>query len=168
MENSKIKNYHAKLDRSLLSRDRVRSSEDDHYMEFVDEIRDVVYINDSRSTGISATHNSIEAVEAPVVLITGGDDRDNDYSVLARLTKQKIVAVVYLGADSNKILQHFSTHSILFAKAYDLKEAVAIAGSYSKQGDVVLFSPACPSYHEHDNYKNRGNEFKSLVKRLIA
>lgn len=165
-ENNKIKNYHAKLDLSLLARDRVRSSEDDHHMEFVDEVSGIAYINDSRSISLMATRNSLEAIETSVILITGGDDRDNDYSVLTQQIKQKVVAVIYLGENGDKILKHFSAHSMLFAKAQNTKEAVQIAHAYSRSGDVVLFSPACPSYHAHDNYKNRGNEFKAIIKEL--
>jgi UDP-N-acetylmuramoylalanine--D-glutamate ligase len=165
-ENNKIKNYHEKLDLSLLSRERVRSSEDDHHMEFVDEINGIAYINDSISIRITATRNSLEAIETSVVLIVGGDDRDNDYSVLSQQIKKKVVAMIYLGSYSDKILKHFSTHSMLFAKAVSIREAVQIASAYSKSGDVVLFSPACPSYHTFDNYKNRGNEFKEVIKGL--
>jgi UDP-N-acetylmuramoylalanine--D-glutamate ligase len=165
-ENNKIKNYHEKLDLSLLSRERVRSSEDDHHMEFVDELSGIAYINDSRSILLTATRNSLEAIETSIVLIIGGDDRDNDYSVLTQQVKQKVVAIIYLGVDSNKILKHFSAHTMFFAKADNVKEAVQIASVYSRSGDVVLFSPACPSYHAFDNYKNRGNEFKEIIRNL--
>jgi UDP-N-acetylmuramoylalanine--D-glutamate ligase len=167
-EIDKIKNYHAKLDLNLLSRDRVRSSEDDHHMEFVDEISGIAYINDSKSIRLTATRNSLEAIETSVVLIVGGDDRDNDYSILAQQVKQKVIAIVYLGNQSDKILKHYSNHSMLFAKAMDIKEAVQLSNAYAKSGDVVLFSPACPSYHAFDNYKNRGNEFKEIVMKLSS
>lgn len=168
LENSKIKNYHAKLDLNLLSRDRVRSSEDDHHMEFVDEVNGIAYINDSRSTKLTATRNSLEAIETSVVLIIGGDDRDNDYSVLFRQVKEKVVAIIYLGSYSDKILKHYSRHSMLFVKALNTKEAVQLASAYAKAGDVVLFSPSCPSYHAFDNYKNRGNEFKEIVRGMTS
>ncbi|MCW3083654.1 MAG: UDP-N-acetylmuramoylalanine--D-glutamate ligase [Bacteroidetes bacterium] len=167
-ENSKIKNYHSKLDLTLLSRDRVRSSEDDHHMEFVDEVNGIAFINDSKSIRLTATRNSLEAIETSVVLIIGGDDRDNDYSVLFKQVKDKVIAIVYLGTDSDKILTHYSRHNMLFTKAKDVKEAVQLANAYAQPGNVVLFSPACPSYHAFDNYKNRGNEYKELVKNMTA
>jgi UDP-N-acetylmuramoylalanine--D-glutamate ligase len=167
-EIDKIKSYHAKLDLNQLSRDRVRSSEDDHHMEFVDEVSGIAYINDSKSIQISATRNSLDAIETSVLLIIGGDDRDNDYSALSQQIKQKVIAIIYLGNQSDKILKHYSNHSMLFAKAENVKEAVLLSGAYARSGDVVLFSPACPSYHPHDNYKNRGNEFKEIVKTLSA
>jgi UDP-N-acetylmuramoylalanine--D-glutamate ligase len=165
-ETDKIKNYHAKLDLNLLSRDRVRSSEDDHHMEFVDEISGIAYINDSKSIRLTATRNSLEAIETSIVLIVGGDDRDNDYSVLSQQVKQKVIAIIYLGDQSDKILKHYSSHSMLFAKASSIQEAVQLSNTYARSGDVVLFSPACPSYHAFDNYKNRGIEFKEKVKNL--
>lgn len=165
-EYNKLKNYQAKLDQTLLARDRVRSSEDDHHMEFVDEVNGIAYINDSKSIRLTATRNSLEAIETSVVLILGGDDTENDYSVLSSQIKQKVVAIVYLGENSSKIMKHYSTCSMLFAHAIDMKESVQIASCYGRSGDVVLFSPACPSYKAFDNYRNRGNEFKSLIKTL--
>jgi len=162
----KIRNYHDKLNQTLLSRNRVRSSEDDHQLEFVEEISGVAFINDSKSIRLTATRNALEAIETSVVLIIGGDDRDNDYSVISQQIKQKVVALVYLGNYSDKILKYYSSHNMLFGKASTIKEAVQIAAAYSLSGDVVLFSPACPSYHAYDNYKNRGNEFKDVVKKL--
>jgi UDP-N-acetylmuramoylalanine--D-glutamate ligase len=166
MERNSLQSYREKLNRSLLSRLRVRSSEDDHQLEFVDEINGIAYINDSRSIRMTATRNALEAIETSVVLIIGGDDRDNDYSVLAQQIRQKVVAIIYLGSHSDKVLKCYSSHRMLFSKAFDLKEAVQIASCYAMSGDVILFSPACPSYHAFDNYKNRGNEFKGIVKGL--
>ena len=162
-ENSNIKRYQRKPDQ-ILSHDRPKFIENDHQMEFVDEVNGVAYINDSKSTRLTATRNSLEAIETSVVLIVGGNDKENDYSVLAQQVKQKVVAIVYLGDNSHSILKHYSAHNMLFAKAATIREAVQTADTYSQSGDVVLFSPAC----EHSsNYKNRGNEFKEIVKSLL-
>jgi UDP-N-acetylmuramoylalanine--D-glutamate ligase len=165
-ETNKIKNYHDKLNQSLVSRERVRSSEDDHQLEFVDEIDGVVYINDSKSTRVTSTRYSLEAVETGILLIVGGDDRENDYSLLRQQIKQKVVAIIYLGEQSDKVLKYYSGHKMMFAKAGSIRESVQIASAYARSGDAVLFSPACPSYQEFDNYKSRGNDFKSIIKKL--
>lgn len=165
-ELNKIKNYHSKLDLNLLSRERVRSSEDDHHMEFVDEINGVVFVNDSKSVRISATRNSLDAIETSVILIIGGNDSDNDYSMLAKQIKEKVVAIIYLGNNPKKILEHYSKHYMLFSMAKDINEAVQIGNIYGKSGDVVLFSPACLNQNEFDNYKVRGTAFKNAVKMI--
>ena len=129
---NKIKNYHDKLNQSLVSRERVRSSEDVHQLEFVDEIDGVVYINDSKSTRVTSTRYSLEAIETSVLLILGGDDRENDYSILAQQIKQKVVAIIYLGEQGDKILKHYSGHKMLFAKAVNIREAIQIASVYAR------------------------------------
>jgi UDP-N-acetylmuramoylalanine--D-glutamate ligase len=166
MENKSIKSYRDKLNQAMLLRNRVRSSEDDHQLEFVDDVNGIAFINDSKSIRLSATRNALEAIETSVVLILGGDDRDNDYSLLSQQVKQKVVAMIYLGSNSDKILKCYSSHRMLFSRAFNLQEAVMTASCYAMEGDVILFSPGCPSYHAFDNYKNRGNEFKSIVKSL--
>lgn len=164
MSENKIKNYQDKLDQTLIARDRVRSSEDDHHLEFVDEVSGIAYINDSRSIRITSTRNSLEAIETSVVLILGGDDADNDYSALHQQMKQKVIAVIYLGNNADHFLKHYLSHNMLFTTASSIRESVIIASVYARSGDVVLFSPACSSYQQFDNYKNRGNEFKEIVK----
>jgi len=167
-ENSKLKNYHSKLDLTLLSRERVRTSEDDHHMEFVDEINGIAYVNDSKSIRVTATRNSLEAIETSVILILGGDDQEVDYAILAKQIKEKVIAIIYLGNNPNNVLQHFSKHYMLFTKAADINEAVQFGSMYGQSGDVVLFSPACSKQSECDNYKKRGNDFKAAVKKLAS
>jgi UDP-N-acetylmuramoylalanine--D-glutamate ligase len=124
----------------------------------------VGYINDSKSIRLTATRNSLELLTTPVVLILGGEDIDNDYSILAKQIKQKVTSIIYLGSDNDQIFKHYAKSYLLFAKASTINEAVKIAAAYAKSGDSVLFSPACDS----KNYKNRGNEFKEVVKHLTS
>ncbi|MDQ3046309.1 MAG: hypothetical protein M3R27_02090 [Bacteroidota bacterium] len=164
-EESKIENNGSKTDQRLLSREPVRSSDDDHHMEFVDEVNGVAFINDARSTRLTASRNSLESIETSVVLIIGGDDAESDYSILAQQMKQKVVAVIYMGYKSDHILKHFSSHNLLFVQAFTIREAVKIASYYARSGDAVLFSPSCG---HPENYKFRGTEFRSVVKSLKA
>jgi UDP-N-acetylmuramoylalanine--D-glutamate ligase len=47
-----------------------------------------------------------------------------------------------------------------------MKDAVLAAYQDAHAGDIVLLSPACASYDMYKNYKERGNEFKSVVDEL--
>jgi UDP-N-acetylmuramoylalanine--D-glutamate ligase len=162
----KLKNYYERLDHSLLNRERARSSEDDHHMEFVDEVNGIAYINDARSTRLKATRNSLEAIETSVVLIIGGDDKESDYSLIAQQVKQKVVAIIYLGDHSDNIMRHYSSASMMFVHASALKEAVLAASYFAQSGDVVLFSSGCATCLDGQNYKTRGNQFKEVVRNL--
>jgi len=146
--------------------ERVQSSSDYHQLEFVAEFKGMAYVNDARSIRPTATRYSLEAIETSVLLIIGGDDAETDYSVLEKQIKQKVVAIIYLGASSDKIFKYCSAQNMFFLKAENLFEAVQIATGYGQSGDVVLFSPACVSNNE--NYIKRGNEFKQIVKNLSA
>ncbi|MDF2437184.1 MAG: murD [Bacteroidota bacterium] len=163
MDLNKIKSRETKLSRTF-----VVSSMDEHQMEFVDQVDGTAYINDSQSMTVNAVLRSLSAIETSVILITGGDDSSNDYSLLKEQIEMKVVAVIYLGSCSNNILKHYKGHSMLFVMADNIKEAVLIAKAYSKSGDAVLFAPACQDQKGKDTYRQRGREFKEIVKGLSA
>lgn len=48
----------------------------------------------------------------------------------------------------------------------DMKQAITQANKIAESGDVVLLSPASASWGMYNNYEERGNEFKELVKNL--
>mgnify|MGYP005742000005 FL=1 len=45
-------------------------------------------------------------------------------------------------------------------------DAVKSAYDISKQGDIVLLSPACASFDLFENFEQRGNLFKEQVRKL--
>ena len=52
-------------------------------------------------------------------------------------------------------------------KCNSLLEAVSCAYTITTVGDVVLFSPACASFDNYDNYAKRGEHFVSLVNKYV-
>jgi UDP-N-acetylmuramoylalanine--D-glutamate ligase len=140
----------------------------EHSMETVAEINGAVYVNDSKATSVQATRFSLGSITGnKVVLITGGDDHRNDYASLTPFVREKVRTVIYLGSDKDHMLKHISKEEVLFMAASSVEEAVTLASQCAHEGEVVLFSPACPSFDPFDNYKNRGNKFRKLVNNLI-
>ena len=45
-------------------------------------------------------------------------------------------------------------------------EAVQASYDLAKKGDTVLLSPACASFDLFEDYEDRGNQFKQLVRQL--
>jgi UDP-N-acetylmuramoylalanine--D-glutamate ligase len=43
---------------------------------------------------------------------------------------------------------------------------VHLAGQVARAGDVVLLSPACTSFDAYDNFEQRGEEFRQLVRAM--
>lgn len=138
------------------------SRETDHSFEFVASINDVTFINDSKATNAKATVESINSVDAELVVILGGDDMKTDYSWFNNVNYYNIKTVIYYGRRFPEIKNIFNKHVMLIV-ADNLESSVAIAKQNALKNQAVLFSPACPSYDPFDNYKNRGNKFKELV-----
>lgn len=138
----------------------------EHRMEPVMAIKGVEFINDSKATNVNSTWYALESMEKPTILILGGVDKGNDYSLLIDLVKEKVKAIVCLGTDNRKIHEAFGKTVELMVNTTNAREAVQAAFHFAEKGDVVLLSPACASFDLFKNYEDRGNQFKQAVKEL--
>lgn len=138
----------------------------EHRMESVATVRGVEFINDSKATNVNSTWYALESMTKPTVLVLGGVDKGNDYSLVQELVKEKVKAIVCLGADNKKIHEAFKNISVTVVDTASAEEAAKAAFSLATIGDVVLLSPACASFDLFKNYEDRGTQFKHAVKNL--
>ncbi|KIC92531.1 UDP-N-acetylmuramoyl-L-alanine--D-glutamate ligase [Flavihumibacter sp. ZG627] len=138
----------------------------EHRMEHVASVRGVEFINDSKATNVNSTWYALESMTAPVILILGGVDKGNDYSLILELVKEKVKGIVCMGTDNTKIHQAFQNDVAVIVNTTSAAEAVHSAFQLADKGDVVLLSPACASFDLFKNYEDRGNQFKEAVKAL--
>ncbi|MEO6548114.1 MAG: UDP-N-acetylmuramoyl-L-alanine--D-glutamate ligase [Ferruginibacter sp.] len=138
----------------------------EHRMEPVTTIKNVSFINDSKATNVNSTWFALETMDKPTILILGGVDKGNDYSLLNDMVKEKVRAIVCLGTDNKKIHEAFGDFVPMMADALSAAEAVQKAFHFAEKGDVVLLSPACASFDLFKNYEDRGKQFKNAVKDL--
>ena len=136
----------------------------EHRLEFVADIDGVRYINDSKATNVDACKVALEAMTRPTVLIVGGKDKGNDYSVLNTLILQKCRALVYLGADNSKLHAAFDELGLPVADTHNMHDCVEMCRKLAHSGDVVLLSPCCASFDLFRNMEDRGEQFISQVK----
>ena len=137
-----------------------------HRLEYVASVHGITFLNDSKATNVNSTWYALEYVEKPAVWIVGGVDKGNDYSIIRRLVKEKVKAIVCLGVDNEKIHQAFSKLVPVITDTGSATEAVVAAYHLAEKGDTVLLSPACASFDLFENYEDRGNQFKNAVNRL--
>jgi UDP-N-acetylmuramoylalanine--D-glutamate ligase len=148
-------------------REAIRSFEAlEHRMEFISTVRGVEFINDSKATNVNSTWYALESMERPTILILGGVDKGNDYSLIRDLVKEKVKAIVCLGVDNRKIHEAFQNDVPLMVNTEGAEEAVKAAFHFAVKGDVVLLSPACASFDLFKNYEDRGRQFKEAVRDL--
>lgn len=138
----------------------------EHRLELVTEKSGVEYINDSKATDVNSTWYSLEYMEKPVIWIIGLSDLDTDYSIFSELVQNKVKAIVCLGENKEGVLNSLLKNVDCFAEASSIKEATEISSSIAVNGDVVLFSPACSSFHLFQNYKDRGQQFRKAAMEL--
>jgi len=138
----------------------------EHRMEYVSTIRGVEFINDSKATNVNSTWFALESMVKPTVLILGGVDKGNDYSLLEELVKEKVKTIICLGTDNTKIQAAFEKLGIQVVSTGSAAEAVQAAFHFAVKGDAVLLSPACASFDLFKNYEDRGTQFKQAVRDL--
>lgn len=138
----------------------------EHRLEFVASVHGIEFINDSKSTTVNSTWYALESMNKPTILIIGGVDKGNDYTMLRPLVKDKVKAIICLGKENTKIHAAFQDIMPVMVDVTSAEEAVNMAYQLGKKGDSVLLSPACASFDLFENYEDRGRKFKTAVKAL--
>ena len=105
-------------------------------------------------------------MESPTVWIVGGIDKGNDYSELTKVVGKRVKAIICLGLNNIKIMNHFENQVEYIVDTKSMEEAVNAAYKISSSGDSVLLSPACASFDIFDDFEDRGRQFKSAVRKL--
>jgi UDP-N-acetylmuramoylalanine--D-glutamate ligase len=137
-----------------------------HRVEWVANIDDVDYYDDSKGTNVGATCAALSGLPQKVVLIAGGDGKGQDFSPLAAAVAENASAVVLIGRDAPLIEAALIQTNIPLYQAADLPEAVNIAKKLAKPDEAVLLSPACASFDMFKNYVHRAEVFVAAVNRL--
>jgi len=148
-------------------------------LEFLKEIRGIKYYNDTTSTTPEATLAALRALSTSslrkgrpggiknIVLIAGGSDKGLDFNVLAKEIKRTCRAAVLFNDSGTKRLQPLiSPGKLPSALAGNMADAVGLAKSFARRGDIILLSPACASFGLFKNEFDRGDQFKDMVSQI--
>lgn len=138
-----------------------------HRLELVRELNGVKYINNSMCTNPDAAINSLEAISTPVIIITGGKEKNlviEDYiKVIAKRAKYTIL----IGENRNRLSSELEElHYDQMEVADSLVKAVNSARAEAAKGDTVLFSPGFASFDSYANFMERGEAFRNVVGNL--
>ena len=138
-----------------------------HRLENVGTIGGIRYINDSISTTPEATIAALKTFKGnPITLIAGGEDREQDYTQLARyITAHPDIKVITAYSTGPRIAKALGDKASLSAR--NLKDAIEQAQKITPKGGIILLSPAAPSYDAFKNFEMRGDNFKNLIKKHL-
>ncbi len=132
-----------------------------HRVQFIRETGGASYYNDSKATSPEAVAAALSCFDQAVVLIVGGQERGESWEPVLAQRRHKIRHAICMGESGRALADVLDGTAVS-----TLQEAVAEAYGRAGPGDVVLFSPGCPSYDQFVNYEARGEAFVRLVRAL--
>ena len=137
-----------------------------HRLQYVGEINQVKFYNDSKSTNILATQKALSGFDnSKVILIAGGLDRGNEFDDLVPDIKG-LKKMVILGESAVRVKRAAEQAEVSYLDASDVRDATRKAYSVAGPGDIVLLSPANASWDMYKNFEVRGDEFLAVFKEL--
>ncbi len=128
----------------------------------------VSWVDDSVSTTPESTAASVEALDAPCVLIVGGRDKGLDPEGLIDRSRGRVRIVLTLGETAEALCRAFTQGGLQAESLGTVAAATERASRLARPGEVVLFSPGYSSHDQFCNYEERGRAFVRAVERLAA
>ncbi len=144
----------------------------EHRLEFVREINGISFYNDSSCTTPESAEVAIEQFPlGKLILMLGGSSKKAEYGFLASKIKNNNVRVYLYGKEGEVIHQAIDEAGakdqiINYNQSKNFEEIIKDVFSQAKEGDNIVLSPACASFDMFKNAKDRGNQFKEIVKGL--
>jgi len=127
----------------------------------------LTWVDDSISTTPESTIAALASFPGrSILLIGGGQDRGQDYTELGRALLDASATLIGVPSTGERLVGAARAVGIPVERAIeaaDLAEAVALARSLARPGDVVLLSPAAPSYDHYRDFEQRGERFYELA-----
>ncbi len=145
----------------------------EHRREEVRRVNGRTFYNDSIASSPTRTKATLSSFEKKVVLIAGGKDKNNDYSILAPEICNKVKILILVGHTSqtiyDSVLRYSNENNVMCPIIYrldDFNDAVRFSYKISEPGDEILLSPASTSFDLFKNFEERGQRYKEIVAEL--
>lgn len=139
----------------------------EHRLEVFLERDGVRWCNDSAATVPEAVAAALDAFDCPIVLLTGGTDKNLDFRPVRSSYRKARHIVLLAGTGTEKLRALLDEDGIAYCGPYAaFADALAKAESLAQAGSVVLLSPGCTSFGMFKNEFDRGLTFKAAVRAL--
>lgn len=130
------------------------------------QVNGISFVNDSKATNTGAVIGALDQLKDDIVLIAGGRNKGDDFTLLRQSIEKKVHGIVLLGESAGEIEE--SLNDLIECKhVLTMKDAVTTAYRMARKGDTVLLSPACASFDMFSSYGNRGDVFMAAVMNLV-
>ena len=142
----------------------------EHRIALIRTRKGIRWYNDSIASSPSRTIAGLNAFREKVILIAGGKDKGIPYDALGPVVNDHVKLLLLCGATAGVIRraveQAPNYDGLEIIDVEDYHQAVSIADSRAREGDVVILSPASTSFDRFANFMERGRVFKEIVNTL--
>ncbi|MGH2358889.1 MAG: UDP-N-acetylmuramoyl-L-alanine--D-glutamate ligase [Candidatus Limnocylindria bacterium] len=136
-----------------------------HRLELLGERNGVRWVNDSQATIPMAAIAALDAYDAPVVLIAGGQGKGLDLGGFVERIVERCRTAVLIGETAVE-LERLIAGRVSLIRAGSMDLAVDAAAAAARPGDVVLLAPAAASFDMFADYAARGDAFRAAAARI--
>jgi UDP-N-acetylmuramoylalanine--D-glutamate ligase len=146
----------------------------EHRMEFVENQRGRIYINDAIGMTPESTLASMRAITKKYgqigCLFLGGKDRNYDFAELMREVASLNIPNIVLFPNTVQKMKQVMPQQYLpnMFETESMVEAVRFADEHAPKNSVVLLSTAAPSYLLWKDFEDKGSQFKAAVHNLSS
>jgi UDP-N-acetylmuramoylalanine--D-glutamate ligase len=136
-----------------------------HRLESICTWNGIDFINDSKATNYDAAEVGLSAVDAPVILIAGGEAKDGDDTGWLRSIHAKAAQVLLIGSAAQAFAARleqvgYAQYEIVETMDQAVKRGAELGQKLGAK--VILLSPACASFDQYANFEQRGDHFRQL------
>ena len=136
----------------------------EHRLEFVGKFKNIFFYNDSKATNIESSRNAINSFKN-IYWILGGRKKLGGLKGIDK-SLEYVEHAFSFGESGNEFNEFLKKNGIKCTYSNKLESvflsAVKKALKEKKQINII-FSPACSSFDQYENFEQRGNKFKTLV-----
>ena len=136
-----------------------------HRLETVANVNGVRWVNDSQATIPMAAIAALDAFDAPIVVIAGGQGKGLEQEPFAEAIVAHCRVAVLIG-ETGEELESLVAGRVPVRRAASMDEAVIMARDVAQPGDVVVLAPAAASFDMFADYAARGEAFRAAVGRI--
>jgi UDP-N-acetylmuramoylalanine--D-glutamate ligase len=126
--------------------------------------------NDSKATNYDAAAVGLRAVDAPAVVLAGGQTKQGDSREWLKLLNERACGIVLFGHGAEELHRLITasgyTGTLQVSEGLDTALPLACRIGTEQRAACLLLSPACASFDQYSDFEARGDHFRRLVNAL--
>ncbi len=140
-----------------------------HRLEYLGKIGKLNVYNDSKATNFDSSATGLKSITSPIILLAGGIRKEGDCHTWLEQLKRSTLGVVLFGVSAKDLkttlLEYSYEGEIIVEESLEEATKSSIEIAIKTHSQSILLSPACASFDQYQNFEERGDHFKRIVKK---